>query len=349
MPYDNIVKTVKDSCAHLLVFIELVFAALVIIYLCTGIYTIEQNKIGVLQRFGRVIDDAVKPGMHYALPWPISRVDKIAVKEMKILDINDFGKIIADGNLEPVTPIQVTPETQRSSLQTPAQTDHALAFKRLTGLDPYCITGDNNIVNISLVIKYNVTKPVSYLFKVKNPELLLKSIAAAAIIHSVAPLPVDEILTTGKGFIAREIKRKTQQKLDALDAGITISFVELRYVSPPESVQSYFDDVINAKVEQIRLLDDAESYRNQEVLRAKSDAYAIKQKAESYRQEKVYHAQGEAMRFLAQLEEYQKAEKTSRKRIYLEFMQIICPRLKHIIAIDNRGREKPLTVRVLTK
>ena len=343
MSYDDVHGILKDSMAHLMVFVEIVAGVLFVIYLCTGFYTIEQNTIGVLQRFGKVIDDKVEPGIHYALPWPISRVNKVAVKEMKILDVSHFAKIALDDGSETGGPEALA----SSSVSMTASQDPGLAYRELTGLEPYCITGDNNIVNISLVIKYNVTDPVSYLFKVKDPEALLTSAAATTVVHSLASLPVDRILTTGKEFIADEVRRKTQQKLDAMDTGIIISFVELRYVSPPESVQPYFDDVINAKVGKIRLLDLAESYTNKEVLQAESEAYTIRQKAESYRQESLHHAQGEAKRFLTQLEEYQKAPNISRKRIQLDFMRAICPKLKHIIAVDNSGREKPLTVRVM--
>jgi len=343
MSRDGVREMLKDSIAHLMVFIGLVAGALFAIYLCTGFYTIEQNTIGVLQLFGKVIDDNVEPGIHYALPWPVSRVNKITVKTEKAIEISHFARIPLDNGSE--TGDSKAPTS--SPVPLPASRDPGIAYRDLTGLAPYCITGDNNIVNISLVIKYDVTDPKSYLFNVKDPEALLTSAAATAVVHYLASRPVDEILTKDRDLIASEVADTTQQRLGAMDAGITISRVELRYVSPPESVQPYFDDVINARVEKIRLLDLAESYRNKKILRAESEAYTIKQKAESYRQETLRRAQGEAKRFLTQLEEYRKAPTISRKRIYLDFMRVICPKLDHIIAVDNSGREKPITITVM--
>lgn len=322
---DDVVRTAKDSFTHLIGFYaKWVALPLIAIYLCTGFYSVEQNKIGVLQRFGKVIDDEVKPGMHYAFPWPIDRVEKVAVKEMKILAIDDFAKTFAD-------------------------TSPAAVFKNLTGLTPYCITGDNNIVNISLTIKYNITDPVAYLFNVRHSEALLRDVAATAILHGLTTLSVDEILTYGKERIASEIKLKLGEKLDAIAAGLSVSFIELKDVSPPEDVQSYFDDVINAKVDKSRMLEDAKSTANRRRSRAESDGYSLVQQAHTYQTEQVSHATGEARRFEEQLKEYKKSPGVSRTRIYLEFMRVIYPKLKHVIVVDSNARKKPFNVRIMAE
>jgi len=358
---EEIIKTTKDSFTRLGMLVRLALVLLAVGYLCSGFYTLEQNMVGVLQRFGKVVDAGVEPGIHYALPWPVSRVDKIAVKKMKILEITDFGAVppagesrSADSDADASVPTRprrraLQSRRQRGRGGASAPTNRASAYKELTGLDPYSITGDNNIVNISLAIKYNVTDPVSYLLKVREADALLQSVAAAVTVHALAALPVDEILTIRKDFIAGEIQRHAQDRLDLLGAGMTISFVELRYVNPPENVQPYFNDVINAKVEKIRLLDVAESYRNQKVLEAESKAYAVRQEAESYRHERIHRARGEVERFLAQREEYAKGMRVNRKRIYLDFARLVFPKLKRIVVIDNEGRETPLNVRVMAE
>lgn len=322
---DEVAKSIKISSQHLInFFIKWVLFVLIIIYILTGFYSIKQNELGVLQRFGKVIDGKVRPGMHYALPWPIDRIDKVPVKEMRSLVIDNFSKSFA-----PDSP--------------------AASFQELTELSPYCISGDNNIVTISLLIKYNITNPVLYLFKIKDSQQLLRDIASTTIIHCLASLPVDEILTYGKKRIEDGVRLKLQRKLDHLESGLDISFIELREVSPPESVQSYFDDVINAKVEKRKMVNDAESYRSQVLPRARANSEKMIQEAYAYKKEKVSHAEGETKRFLAQLTEYRKAKEVSKIRLYLDFIHSVYPSLKEIIIVDNKEKKKLLNLKIFPK
>ena len=160
-------------------------------YLCSGLYYVDQNQIAVLTRFERIIDGNVMPGLHYALPWPVDRKTKIPVKQVETLVIDDFA-----GEYEEQSP--------------PAR------FEQLTGLKPYCITGDNNIVTVTLLIKYTVINPVEYLYGVKDGELMMNYLAASIIIHNLAALGVDEVLTFGKKKIENDVKIQLQRQLDSL-------------------------------------------------------------------------------------------------------------------------------------
>ena len=322
---DEVINTAKNLSLRLGgAFIKVSVPMLIGVYLVTGFYSVEQDRIAMLQRFGKVIDAKVQPGMHWALPWPVHKVDKVAVKQTKTIVIDDFGKEFAEDSA-------------------------AGAFKEATGLWPYCITGDNNIVNIVLVIKYTITDPMSYRFKVTDAEKLLRAAAATTTIHALAGLSVDEILTYGKDWISNEIKLKLQRRLNDLDAGVSISFIELRDVSPPQRVQSAFDDVINAKVEKRKMLNEAESWSNQAVAEARGEAEKAVQDAHAYQREKIDHAQGDASRFLSQLAEFNKAKDVSRRRMYLEFIRSVYPKIKQIVVVDTQGDKKPLKIKLFSK
>ena len=60
----------------------------------------------------------------------------------------------------------------------------------MTGLDSYCLTGDNNLINVMCVIQYNIFEPVKYKFHVSNPESMLKNMACNTIIHSMACMQI---------------------------------------------------------------------------------------------------------------------------------------------------------------
>jgi len=276
-------------------FIFYILIVLILLYIASGIYSIPQTQVGIHQRFGRIINPNVKPGIHYALPWPIDKIDKVSVMIVQRILIDDFSS-----NLE--------------------QDSTPYAFYRMTGLTPNCISGDNNIVNIICAIQYSVSNPVDYLFRIKDNERLFRDIVCNSIIKCLAALQVDEILTYGKRKIENILKTQTQKKLDNLNCGLTISFVELRDVRPPGAVQGAFDDVINAKIDRRKIVSQAESRRNERLPQANATATKIIEKAKTYKVEKTATAQGETQRFLKQLEAYQKMKKVTKKRLYFAFV-----------------------------
>jgi membrane protease subunit HflK len=283
-------------------------------YLFAGLYYVDQNQIAVLTRFERIIDGNVMPGLHYALPWPIDRRIKIPVKQVETLVIDDFA-----GEYEEQSP--------------PAR------FEQLTGLKPYCITGDNNIVTITLLIKYTVINPVDYLYGTQSGEEMMNNLVASIIIHNLATLGVDEILTFGKKKIENDVKIQLQRQLDSLNSGIGVSFVEIKEINPPKTVQQDFDDVVNAQVDKRKVINVAQSYANEVISYARSKANLIVAEAESYSNEKVLAAQGDVSRFLSRLEEYKKAPDINRSKYYLDFIQEIYPLLEEIRVI-NPDRER---------
>ena len=296
---------------------------LILLYFVSGVYSVPQNQIGVHQRFGRIINQKVSPGMHYALPWPIDRVDKVPVKVIKRILIDDFSNNYEENS----TPY---------------------VFKQTTGLTPCCISGDNNIVNIFCAIQYRIFNPAKYLFSIENNEKFLRDVFCNAIIKCLAGLSVDEVLTFGKRHIENTLKTETQKKLDGLDCGLIISFVELRNIQPPSVVQGAFDDVINAKIDKRKIVSQAESYRNEKIPQAKAAANKMIQQAQTYKIENISKAQGQTQRFLDQLKAYEKSKETTKKRLYLDFIKEIFPTIEKVYIVENTDGKTPANIKIFS-
>jgi len=56
-------------------FVPVAGVSLVILYLLSGFYIVQPGEIGVVRRFGQVVESNAGPGLHYHLPAPIDRVD----------------------------------------------------------------------------------------------------------------------------------------------------------------------------------------------------------------------------------------------------------------------------------
>lgn len=313
----------KDTTRALIrYFVLVILVGLSAVYLLSGFYKISESELGVVQRFGKIIDGKVEPGGHYKLPWPVDTITKVPVKTTHTIEIKDFSLIASNAKED--------------------------KFRKATGLSSYCITGDNNIVFIDFLIRYNIVDPIKYLFNLKNNEDYLKQVACSAAIKSLASKTVDDILTVGKKGVEIYLKREIQQNLGQLESGLGISAIEIKEVSPHKGVRTYFERVINAQIRKRELINNAESYRNENLPKTKGTAMQIEEEAWAYKTEVVSRAQGEVDRFRKQLNEYSKAKKITKQKMYLDFIQDKFPALKKIILVDNSGEKRIIDLRLLS-
>jgi len=321
---EHIIKYLKNSIKVTLGFSRWILLILLTVFLFLGIYSISQNEIGVLQKFGKIQNDRIGPGIHYALPWPINKVSKVPVKIVKRVQINDFYQ-----SYDPSLP--------------------SVEFFRKTGLETYCITGDNNIVLINCVIQYTILEPADYLFSLKQPEEVLYDATCNNILKCLSKISVDEILTYGKKTMEGYIQTNLQEDLDNLGSGLKVSFVELKEVRPPEKVQEFFNDVINAQIDKRKMVSEAESYFNEKIPEAKANANRLLQEAESYKNEVISKAEGETKRFLSKLETYEGTETLTQKRLYLEFAKDLFSNLKEKYIIDQNNNQEFIKLQIRVK
>ena len=167
--------------------------------------------------------------------------------------------------------------------------------------------------------------------------------AEASMREVVGKSKIDEALTTGKAEIQQDTMTLLQTILDQYHAGVQIAAVQLQDVDPPEAVAAAFKDVTNAKEDREKLINQAQSYRNDIMPKAKGEAAQLVNQAKGYAQARLNRSQGEANRFLATLKEYNQAKDIISKRIYIETMEDILPHIEKIV-IDGKGGDRPFHI-----
>ena len=325
MKQDGITRAVNNALKQLVfIYLKWLMLVLVIAYLFSGIYKIDKDSVGVVTRFGAMLHPAVPPGLHYTLPWPVDAVFRIPVKQVKTLHLSDFirekNKTITDSR------------------------GNTFAFE--TEIDPYCITGDNNIVAVNMMLKYTVGDPVKYILNHKQSEYFIERAAAAIIVRQLARRRIDEILTFGKKQIELELLQVLKAEIEPLDTGINISFLEMERISPPEKVEAEFNQVTNAKVKKNQALNEAQGYYNRVVPEARTYADELLQSARAAKRERILKAEGQVSRFLSRLEGYRLNPVAGRRKLYLDFVRTLYPSLKEIRVVDGKEPSKAHPIRV---
>ena len=213
------------------------------------------------------------------------------------------------------------------------------------------ITGDENIVDVQMVVQYRINDLELFLFRVSDPGepargiapgrpegRTLKDAAEAALRQVVGQRDIDDVLTVEKETVQIETRLLLQQLLDDYSMGIDVTQVKLQNVRPPEQVRDAFDDVVRAKEDRERTINEADAYKEDILPKARGEAAQVTQAAQAFKAAEIAKAEGETARFLSVLEEYRKAPDVTRIRLYLEAMEKVLPGItKFIVGPDTGG------------
>lgn len=281
---------------------------LILILGISGLFQVQPEEVGIITRFGKYTRQ-VEPGLNFKIPF-VEKVTKVAVERQQKLE---FGF-----------------RTTRAGVQS----EYTRAG---TGDESLMLTGDLNLADVEWVVQYRIDNPYNYLFKVRNPETTLRDISEAAMRQIVGDRTVNEVLTIGRTEIASSMEEYVQKLCREYSLGVKIDQVVLQDVNPPESVKAAFNAVNEAQQEKETLINQAKSEYNKVIPRARGQADETIQKAEGYATERVNRAKGQVARFNDLYFEFVKAPEVTKRRIYLETMVNVLPRLGNKIITDGEG------------
>jgi len=203
-------------------------------------------------------------------------------------------------------------------------------------IDSTMLTQDENIVEISGTVQYQIDNAEKYLFNVKNPEISLAQITESALRESIGRSKMGYVITEGRGEISIQVKGIIQEIVNNYQTGLTIFKVNIQSAKPPEAVKDAFDDVTQAREDEERFKNEAEAYRNEVLPKARGASARMREEADAYKNEVIARAEGEAERFKKLLTEYKKSPTITRERLYLEMMESVLSNSSKIL-VDVEG------------
>lgn len=264
---------------------------------------IESYERGVVLQLGHLTGKTLLPGAHYRLPYPIQDVYKVDIVNDRRLQIG----------------FTATQSGERVHNEREALT----------------LTKYGNLVDLEMEVNYFISDPAKYVLNVDNPDETVKQSAESAMRMIVGKHSIDDVLTERKRFIVDEIHEKLQENLDTYEIGVSIRRVQFVKAVNPSQVIEAFEDVENAKQDSGKAFLDAQRYANQQLPEAQGKAKRQIEEAKGYAESLVARAQGDSARFTQLLDKYQKYKTVTKKRLYLETLDEVLPRIKKIIVDDK--------------
>jgi membrane protease subunit HflK len=284
--------------------IILIVAVLVIGY--SIFFTIESGAVGVVQRFGQFVRIA-QPGPNFKLPFGIEKVTK--VRQDRVYK-EEFGF-----------------QTERGEFGGRYSSGSDTASISLM------LTGDLNVAVVPWIVQYRIKDPYNYLFKVKDPTGLLRDLAESSMRLVVGDRSINEVITK-RDQIAVEAQRVLQEELNKAETGINVVTVEMKKTNVPTPVQPSFNEVNQATQEKEKMIYQAREDYNKAIPAARGEAERTIKAAEGYALDRVNRAKGDAARFTDLYNEYAKAKDVTKRRLYLESLKELLPKINRKFVVD---------------
>jgi len=275
-----------------------IFILAFIVWMATGIYIIDPAERGVVLRFG-AFQSSTTQGPHWHIPYPVESVYKVNVEQVRSAEIGFRN----------------------------AQNSYSGGVSS----ESLMLTRDENMVDVKLAVQYKIADAQAYLFNVSNPEMTLSHVIQSVIRQVVGDNTMDHVLTTGRDQVAQEVKTASQALLNDYGLGLLITAVTMQDAQPPVQVKASFDDVVKAREDEQRYINEAKAYANDIVPKARGASQRLLAEAEAYKSQIVSKSEGEAYRFTQILNEYSKAPGVTKERLYRETLEEVLSSTNKVI------------------
>ncbi|MFQ5457250.1 MAG: FtsH protease activity modulator HflK [Myxococcota bacterium] len=287
--------------------VPIIIAALVVLMVFTSWFQVGPESVGVVLRVG-AYNRTVNPGLHFKLPLGLERVYKVQTQR------------------------QLKEEFGFRTLRPGVTTQYALGDYNDESL---MLTGDLNVAVVEWIVQFRIVDPFKFLFRVRNVGETFRFMTQAVAREVVGDRTVNEVLTVGRAELALAVGDKLQKLCDQYETGLRVDQVILQDVTPPEEVKPSFDEVNQAQQEKAKLVNQARAEYNRAIPKAKGEALQAIEQAEGYALNRVNRAKGEAERFEQLYAEYRKAPEVTKRRMYVEMMEDVLPRVGRKLVIDD--------------
>lgn len=277
----------------------------VAVWLSTGVYMVGPGEQGVERRFGRHVG-TTDPGLNYRLPWPIMTVDVVDVSSIRRAEIG----------------FRTTRAGRPESILE----------------ESLMLTKDENIVDVQIIVQYRIKDPAEYLFKVQDAENVLSTSVEVALRSTVGRMYIDEVITERRAEVQADTKTFLERLLDIYKTGILVTDVRLQVADAPMQVRDAFHEVVRAREDRERLMNEAQAYMEDILPRARGMSRRIEEESIAYREERIRRARGDASRFIQVLDEYKEAPKVTRERMHIEALEDVLSQSPKVLISNNAER-----------
>src|SRR5689334_21843115 len=148
--------------------VGLVLLLVLLVWLASGFYIVDEGRRGVVTRFGKYTETTL-PGPRWHLPFPVESVELVDFSQVKTIEIG-----------------------YRNSPKSKVDKEAVM------------LTDDENIIDIQFAVQYNIKDAFAYVFNNRKPDQIAAFVAESAIREVVGKAKMDFVLYEGREQIAKQ-------------------------------------------------------------------------------------------------------------------------------------------------
>lgn len=319
---DTNTRALADALEKCFVIVRFLMAAMVILFLFSGMFTVQQNEVAVVLRFGKPVGDTVqeqvkRPGFHFAFPYPIDEVVKIPLGQSHtVVSTTGWPSLSPEQEIKGDMPIGV------DSLKP--------------GVDGYTLTGDGNIIHVRATLKYRVVDPIRYEFDFANTTNLIQNALNNAILYASVNYKAEDAIYKDKNGFKEKVQERVLQLINRAQFGIELEPINVE-TSAPLNVRPSFTAVQESDLDRNQKINEALGDSEKTVREASGEAEAIRSAGFTSSTQLVQTVAAEASRFQALLPYFQKDPEFFRQRLLSGTMQTVLTNAQDKFFVPARG------------
>ena len=275
---------------------------LFVLFWCSGITTIGPGEVGLVLRCGRLtgtspVDQVRQPGLLLALPYPIDEVIRVPVKQEREIAIT-------------------------------ALRNNTMAFESaVKGLPGYALSGNQNILEADMTLKYRISDPIAYTFSNRDPDRILRDTVIGAASEVIAGWKIDDVLRLqretdiGPQKLSRVVLNESQSLINTMNLGVELTAIEFREIQPPAEVAGAFQAVQSERIAIETKKREAEGYAARVVPAAEAESNSLIQMATREATDLRTRAEEEVALFSQVYDEYVRNPELVWNRLHLETVE----------------------------
>jgi modulator of FtsH protease HflK len=327
-PLDAGAQALSEALKSSFGIIKVVMVVLVLVFLGSGFFTVQEGERAITLRFGRPVGEGQKallePGLHWSFPYPIDECVKVPIRSLQRVT-STVGWYFT------------TPALEAANAEPPP------GPSLNPSVDGYALTADGNIVHTRATLVYHVVDPIHFVLDFAEATNSVQNALDNALLFCASHFKVDDILTRDRIGFTDAVKAKASLLIEEQRLGVAIDQCTVESI-PPRQLKAAFDRVITADQERGKILNQARSYENQVISKAQAEASGCTNLAESDRIRLVSEVSSRAQQFKDLLPMYQTNRALFVQQRVLETMSRVLTNVqdKVFITANPDGKAKEL-------
>ncbi len=308
----------------------LVLGQVAVLVLSTSFAFVELGEHGLLERFGRPVAgrEVLDPGLHVKWPWPIDKVHRFRTDQIQTFLIG----LESDADYEKDRVLVWT----KSHAKEEAPWLVASKAQQTTNAAPGEVAVPVNLLAVNIPVQYQVHDVRAFAYNHVDAGNLLEDLANEVVTRYLVSVDIDEVMTFGRKAAAEDLRRRIQERADALQLGVKVLFLGLHGIHPPVKVAPDFERVIGALQDREATNLYARAYMATNIPVASGRSKQKVSDAQGYSVRTTAAAEASAQRFENQMLASQASPEVYRVRTYLDTLgRAMADARTYVVALTN--------------